>query len=307
VDPRGAGYLAFSGLIVGGLGVAAGVLSAAGVSPFSQTFWRFLLTAVIFVTVSLVLYGRETIPGKKEWRIVAVSGGLMMVASLTYIGAISLGVAVPVVSFLSQLSTIFTVLLAVPLLHEALTRAKVLVISLGTGGVFFISHPWAAVGGNPEGELLVLLNALAFASLTIFNSEFIKHRNYRPQLVSTWMFGGAALWCIPLLVFGSVQVPSSPTLNEPALLFTMALLLTFVPYSLMNLGLKRVGAGPASILLLLSSLTSVVLSYFILDEEVGVFSGIGSALIVLSVVILAFSEDRGTRRGSPPQEARPAG
>jgi len=218
----------------------------------------------------------------------------MMAASITYIGAIAVGLPVPTVSFLSQLSTVITVLLAVPLLHEGLTRTKVAVISLGTAGVFLISHPWTAVGGNLPGELLVLLNAVVFASITIFSSEYIKHRGYKPQLFSTWMFTGAALWSLPFLAFNAVQPITSPRVNEPALIGIMALM-TFVPYSLMNLGLKTVGAGPASVLFLISPIASLILSYLVLGEEVGAISGVGSGLIVLSVLVLAISEDQATR------------
>ena len=270
-------------------------MSAGGVSAFSQTFWRFLITAAIFIAISVALFGRETIPGRRGLVVVVVPGGLMMAASVTYIGAIAAGLPVPVVSFLSQLSTVITVLLAVPLLHEALTRTKVLVISLGTSGVFLISHPWTAVGGNVPGELLVLLNAVVFAFITIFSSEYIKHRGYKPQLFSTWMFTGAALWSLPLLAFNAVQPFTSSTVNEPALIVTMAALMTFVPYSLMNLGLRTVGAGPASVLFLISPVASLVLSYLVLGEEVGLLSGIGSGVIVLSVIVLAMSEDHAMR------------
>jgi len=307
VDSRGAAYLALSGLTIGGLGVASSLLSTAGFSAYSQTFWRFLITATVFVLVSAALYGKETIPRKKEFLILAAAGGMMMVASLTYIGAIAVGLPVPIVSFLSQLSTMFTVLLAVPLLHEGLTKTKAVVIVLGLGGVFLISHPWTAVGGNLAGELLVLLNAVTFACLTIFNSEFIKNRGYKPQLVSTWMFVGAALWSLPFLAFDVVQTPSGQAAGVPQLIILMAILLTLVPYSLMNLGLKTVGAGPASILLLLSPVTSTALSYLVLNEEVGVLSGIGSVLIVLSVVLLAFSGDRGKESAALPSSSHPAG
>ena len=293
MDSRGAAYLSLSALTIGGFGVVAGLLSAGGVSAFTQTFWRFLITAAVFITVSIALFGRETIPGKRELVVVVVAGGLMMAASVTYIGAIAVGLPVPIVSFLSQLSTVITVLFAAPLLHEALTRAKVLVISLGTAGVFLISHPWSAVGGNLPGELLVLLNAVVFAFITIFSSEYIRHRGYKPQLYSTWMFTGAALWSLPFLAFNAVQPFTAPTVDMPALIGTMVLM-TFVPYSLMNLGLKTVGAGPASVLFLISPIASLVLSYLVLGEEIGVLSGIGSGLIVLSVIVLAISEDQAT-------------
>ena len=145
------------------------------------------------------------------------------------------------------------------------------------------------------GELLVLLNAVVFAFITIFSSEYIRHRGYKPQLYSTWMFTGAALWSLPFLAFNAVQPITSPRVNEPALIGIMALM-TFVPYSLMNLGLRTVGAGPASVLFLISPVASLVLSYLVLGEEVGLLSGIGSGLIVLSVVVLATSEDH-TMRG----------
>lgn len=296
MDSRGVAYLVLCNLTIGGFGVTSSILSAAGVSPFSQTFWRFLFAAAIFISVALALYGREVVPRKNGLVIMAVAGGLMILASLTYIGAIAVGVPVPVVSFLSEMSVMFTVLLAVPLLHEPLTRTKLMVIALGIGGVALISQPWTATQGNLTGELLVLVNAIAFALLTIFNSEYIKNRRTKPQLVSTWMFTGAALWSLPLLAFGAVQAPAGLSADEPWLLVTMAFFFTFVAYSLMNLGLKTIGAGSTSLISLLSPVSSTMLSYVVLGEVLGVFSGIGCALIVLGVLILALTDNLEARR-----------
>lgn len=160
----------------------------------------------------------------------------MAIASLTYMGAIGLGLPVPTVSFLTQMSALFFMLLAVPLLGEKLTQAKLCALSIGTSGVQLISQPWRADGGNMVTELLILLNALDFAFFTTFNREFVHKRNYNSQLVSTWVFCGAALWSLPLLAFGAVQPLVGSSSNELGLLMMMALLPTFASYSLLNLG-----------------------------------------------------------------------
>ena len=286
IEARGMVSLCLSGVTLGGLGVAVSLLTSEGVTAPSQTFWRFALAAFVFFSVSLIFYRSRTIPGRRELIIMAVGGGMMEIASLTYMGAIGLGLPVPAVSFLSQMSAMFTVLLAVPLLGEKLIRTKALALLLGTTGVLLISRPWQAASGNLIAELLILLNALNFSLFTIFNREFVGRRNYNSQLVSTWVFIGAALWSLPLLIFGAVQSPTGSSSNELGLFVTMAVLTTFVPYSLLNLGLKRVSAGSASIFLLFSPVSATILSDLFLHERVGVFSGVGSGLVLLSVVIL---------------------
>jgi len=286
-ETRGIALLFLSGVTLGGLGIAVSFLSSDGVSPLSQTFWRFAFAALAFLAVSAVVFGRETIPGKKELVVVGVGGGMMAIASLTYTGAISLGLPVPEVSFLSQMSAMFTVLFAVPLLGEKLTRTKAGAVSLGTGGVLLISQPWRVVGGNLVAELLIVLNAVNFAFFTIFNREYVHKRGYNSQLVSTWVFTGAALWSLPFLVFNAVQSPVSSSSNELGLLLTMAILTTFVPYSLMNRGLNGVGAGDASVVLLITPVSATILSNVFLSEGFGLLSVIGSGLILLGVLILS--------------------
>jgi drug/metabolite transporter (DMT)-like permease len=292
VKTRGVVSLCLSGLTLGGLGVTVSLLSSEGVSAFSQTFWRFNFAAIVFLTVSAVTFRAETIPGKRELVIVGAGGGMMLFASLTYMGAIYLGLPVPNVSFLSQMSAVLTILFAVPLLGERLTRPKIAAVSFGTAGVFLISQPWRAGGGNLAAEFLVVLNAVNFALFTIFNREFVHKRRYKPQLVSTWVFCGAALWSLPLLALNLVRLPTGSAPDEPFLLLSMAFVSTFLPYSLMNAGLKRVDAGDASVILLLSPLSSTVLSYAILGEKVGLLTGIGSAFIALSVALLAIYESK---------------
>jgi drug/metabolite transporter (DMT)-like permease len=272
---------------LGGLGIAVSLLSSEGVSPLSQTFWRFAFAALAFITVSAVVFRRRTIPGKAELVVAGLGGGMMAIASLTYMGAISLGLPVPVVSFLSQMSAMFTVLLSVPLLGEKLTRTRAGAVSLGTSGVLLISQPWRAAGGSLVAELLIVLNALNFAFFTMFNREYVHKRKYNPQLVSTWVFSGAALWSLPFLVFNAVQSPVGSSPNEFGLLVTMAILTTFVPYSLLNRGLKGVGAGDASVVLLLTPVSATLLSNVFLSEGFGLISGVGSGFVLLSVVILA--------------------
>ena len=286
-ETRGIALLFLSGVTLGGLGIAVSFLSSDGVSSLSQTFWRFAFAALAFLAVSAVVFGRETIPGKKELVVVGVGGGMMAIASLTYTGAISLGLPVPEVSFLSQMSAMFTVLFAVPLLGEKLTRTKAGAVSLGTGGVLLISQPWRVVGGNLVAELLIVLNAVNFAFFTIFNHEYVHKRGYNSQLVSTWVFTGAALWSLPFLVFNAVQSPVSSSSNELGLLLTMAILTTFVPYSLMNRGLNGVGAGDASVVLLITPVSATILSNVFLSEGFGLLSVIGSGLILLGVLILS--------------------
>lgn len=286
--------LCLSGVTLGALGIAVSLLNSDGVSALSQTFWRFAFAAIAFLAVSAVVFRGRTIPGKSELVIVVLGGGMMAFASLTYMGAIGLGLPIPAVSFLSQMSVMFTVLFAVPLLGERITRAKACAVAVGMSGVLLVSHIWGAAGGNPVAELLILLNAVNFAIFTIFNRAIVHKRGYNSQLVSTWVFCGAALWSLPFLALGAVQSPVRSSSNELGLLVMMAFLSTFVSYSLLNLGLRNVGAGEASVVLLLSPVSATILSKVFLSEGVGLLSGVGSGLILLSVVILSVFSRNGS-------------
>ena len=300
MEKQGAAILCLSGLALGVFGVIATLLSSDKVSPYSQTFWRFTIAASIFLSVSAVLFGKRTIPGKRELVVMVVGGGIMEILSLTYTGAISLGLQVPSISFLSQMSAMFTVLFAVPLLRERLTATKTLAVSVGTAGVLMISQPWRSSVGDLAAESLIILNAVCFALFTIFNREFVSKRDYEPQLLSTWIFSGAALWSLPSLAFHAVQSPIGLAQNELGLLAAMAFLSTFVPYSLLNLGLKRVEAGEASVLLLLSPVSATTLSYVVLGEGTGLLTVLGAAFIVSGVVFLALTQGRiRMKRGEP--------
>ncbi len=283
MEVRGAILVLLGAAALGPFGVFAGLLLASGVSVLTQTSWRFLISGAIFLGTSAALFRREAIPSRTQIPFVLTAGAVMLLLSLTYIGAVNTGTPVPVVAFLIDTSTLFIIVLSAVLLKEQLTRRKIASAGAGVVAVILLSRVWEVGSlGNAWGDSLAILNAFLFAALTVFNRRFVQRVN--PQLVTTWMFIGAALWSVLPLGLGYVSVGLDA--YQVGLVALMAIVSTFSAYSLVNWGMKQVNASTTAILLYVTPVATTMLSYPLLGEALNLPEAMGAALVLVAVLIL---------------------
>ena len=283
MEVRSAVLVLLGALALGPFGVLAGLLLASGVDVLTQTTWRFLISGAIYFGTAAALFRKEAVPRRAQVPYVLVAGAIMLLLSLTYVGAVDLGTPVPVVAFLVNTSTLFIIVLSAIFLRERLTRRKVAAVTVGVVAVTFLSRVWEVNSlGTTQGDGLAVLNAFLFASLTVFNRRFVQRAN--PQLVTTWMFLGAAIWSLFPLAGSYVSVDLDP--YQVALLSMMALVSTFASYSLVNWGMKRVSASTTAILLFVTPVTTAFLSYPLLGQVLNSSEALGAALVLASILVL---------------------
>ena len=280
---KGAVLVLLGAVALGPFGVFAGLLLTAGASALTQTAWRFFIAGAVYLVTGLALFQKDVIPSRAQVPYVLATGAIMLLLSLTYIGAVDLGTPVPVVAFLINTSTLFIIVLSVAFLREGMTRRKMVAATVGVAAVILLSRVWEADSlGSIQGDGLAISNALLFAALTVFNRRFVQRVN--PQLVTTWMFFGAAIWSLVPLAGGYVSLDL--TAYQIELVVLMALVSTFASYSLVNWGMKRVNASTTAILLFVTPMTTTLLSYPFLGQVLSAPEALGAALVLASVLIM---------------------
>jgi drug/metabolite transporter (DMT)-like permease len=110
-----------------------------------------------------------------------------------------------------------------------------------------------------------------------------------------WGYFFAVVWMGPLFLVVSLFV-SDPRivgfqlLLDPVawlLLLAFALIATAIPYTLTNVGVERLDASAASILLLLDPISAVFFGFLFLGQGLALWQAIGATLILFATILIA--------------------
>ena len=116
-------------------------LIANDVSPYAITFWRFLLGAIILMIPALMKAKKENLrPTAKEWGIATLLGILFICISML---SLQLGVkksdSPALIAIIFSANSIFTILFALLLLKEKLTKNKIIGLLIGLVGLCLVN------------------------------------------------------------------------------------------------------------------------------------------------------------------------
>jgi drug/metabolite transporter (DMT)-like permease len=144
-----------------------------------------------------------------------------------------------------------------------------------------------------QGVLLAFGSALAFAIYLIGSGEYL------PRL-GTIRYNSLtmSIACIAILIHHGVQ-------NQWALfdfappVYTyclgMAFCATVFPSFMVAEGIRRLGAGPSSIISSIGPISTIVLASIFLGESFGSWQWVGAVLVIGGVVLLSWWKRRGSR------------
>jgi drug/metabolite transporter (DMT)-like permease len=173
------------------------------------------------------------------------------------------------------------------LFREKASFVKIVALFLSTVGVILFCD--TTNGGEIAGILLALFSAVSFAFVMIFQVQSrliemnpFKLSFYQCCVVSTVM-----------LFWGLVTGKFTLVLTPVAWGYTLvvAISVSVVALSLLQVGLKYVGASTASILSMLEPITSIVSGYTILREFIPPIKVLGSILILIAVALITLSKE----------------
>lgn len=191
------------------------------------------------------------------------------------------------VSFITSTSPLVTVILGIVFVKSIKATWTLIVGSLialvGVGLVIFngsfILHL------NPWGDLLALLTAVCWAVYTLLMKSVSE--KYSAVFITRKLFFYGLLTVLPMFLIDPWTV-SLATLLTPKVAFNLLLLglvASFLCFALWTVVIERLGVMTASNYQYLNPITTVVASAIWLSEPMTAIAYIGSALILIGVIV----------------------
>jgi len=179
------------------------------------------------------------------------------------------------------------VLMSALCLKRAISAKEALSLIVSYIGIIVVFYEELSLAGSNVilGSAFILASATAFAIYLMGSGEMVKRigaTRFTAYAMSIACFA-------TLLHFGSsfdktiTQLPSAVY----GLALLMAIFSTVIPTFLMNMGIKHIGASPASIISALGPVMTIFLAYLILDEQLTVIQTLGAALVMVGVFIVS--------------------
>ena len=260
------------------------ILYNSGLTPSEIFFLRFLIAYVAIWFISPRKLFANSWRDEGTMLLLGITGGsLFFVAensavALTYVNN---------VSFITSTSPLVTVILGIIFVKSIKATWTLIVGSLialvGVGLVIFngsfILHL------NPWGDLLALLTAVCWAVYTLLMKSVSER--YSAVFITRKLFFYGLLTVLPMFLIDPWTV-SLATLLTPKVAFNLLLLglvASFLCFALWTVVIERLGVMTASNYQYLNPITTVVASAIWLSEPMTAIAYIGSALILIGVIV----------------------
>lgn len=258
------------------------------VTPMTVMFFRYLLASVI-----LLLFSLKNKPDhieKKDIKYIILFGAtgyfLSTMLQLYSTNLMSSGLS----SLLNSLNPIFTVVLAVPFLHEKITIPKVISVTAAIFGVY------VAIGGVSGGGAIIGIIAALVAVVAWTLASFIikKHlENYSTITVTTY---GMLICFILTSPFSIYEFATNPKieLNHTSVILGIlfvGIVCTVLSNIFWNKSLTLIDAGQCAIFCPLQPLISAFLGCIFLKEVVDGSFIVGGILIIGGILLCVISDN----------------
>ncbi|MGZ8190152.1 MAG: DMT family transporter [Methylococcaceae bacterium] len=283
-------------VLLGALGFAAKAIliklaytASVQVDAITLMALRMLFSLPFFLTV-VVWNSKKSIAlplDKKQWAVIIVLGlmGYYIASYLDFIGLqyISAGLE-RVILFLYPT---FVVLLSAMAHKRKITLRVGIALGLSYTGMILVfiehlsvesSHVWLGSG-------LVLGSALVFAGFVIGSGVMTK-RIGSTRFTAYTMTVASIATLVHFAFRHGVALGGLP-MDVYSLAFIMAVFSTVLPSFFMNAGIRRIGAGPASIISTTGPIATLVLAYLLLDEAITLVQLAGTFFVLAGVYVVS--------------------
>lgn len=238
-------------------------LIANDVSPYAITFWRFLLGAIILMIPALMKAKKEKLrPTAKEWSIATLLGILFICISML---SLQLGVkksdSPALIAIIFSANSIFTILFALLLLKEKLTKNKLFTLIFGAIGVLLCTD--FSSGTNLTSAALGIFAALTFSLYTVLTKKYFSRLGGMIQSAMVFLSGSIVLF-IFLLCSGADWIPTFSAANIGILLY-LGIFVTGIGYACYFLAMEKGGTIMASLAFFIKPILTPFVTWMIND------------------------------------------
>ncbi|NHI90765.1 MAG: DMT family transporter [Candidatus Thorarchaeota archaeon] len=269
----------------------------AEVGPIVFVALRYTLACPFLLVVTLQHKKKQTIQDvKNNWKILLVAGlsGPFISQILQYVG-LNLTTASDAL-LLMNLTPIFAVMLASPILSEKITFEKVLGLTLATVGAILIvantTPEFTAVGiWRLVGDLVVIVSTVFFAINGIAGKIAMKSVDAISTTFYSTLFVVPFIW-ISAILLDNVMVLFTMSLQAWIIVLWVGIVNTAIAFILYYESMKNIEASLVQIMLNLIAVWGVLMSVFVLDETVTYLQILGGAVTIVGVVIAQLAQAR---------------
>lgn len=288
-----------------GFGWPAGRVVAQTVPPFTAGWIRYLIAVTCFL-VFLKASGNWRTPTKAEWKTLAIIG---FFSTFLYQAFFMYGMrftAAGDASLMITFNPFFTSLLAIIFLGEKMTARWVFGLILGISGiaVLFVYSPNVDIPFDERllGDILIAGAAGAWACSSILKKKMMTEpakdaqEPLSPLHLTVWASTvGFGIQTVPFIVEVSQQGISNPEFDAWVGIIFLAVFSTVLSYVWFADGIKKIGAGRASMYVYLVPIFGILSGWLLLDEKLGLSLVISFVLIVAGLLISQYKADESSQ------------
>ena len=259
-------------------------------SALEVAWGRTVLAAATLAIVLLVT--KDHYPrGKEIW--IKLNIAAILFNTVSFVGmatAVSriTTVQVSIWNALVPLVTLGFVLVFIP--EENPTWRRVIGLSMGFLGALFIAHPWSGLGDfDAFGTLAIMVGTTSYAAGLVYaRRNFVNAKDTPTSIAAGQMLCASIHFTLILPWFVTITTDAS-TISLISLLI-LGVVGTGITYIMIQTLIKQSGAGVASDTTYVILFVAIMLGIIVLGEAINIWQIIGSALILIGLVIINTKE-----------------
>lgn len=245
-------------------------LIANDISPYAITFWRFLLGSLILLIPAIIKIRKEKI------RITPGDMGKMSLLGILFVCISMLALQFSIkeapspslVAIIFSSNSIFTIIFAVLINREKLTKNKVIALVLGIIGVILCAD--FSSGTNINSLILGLVAALTFSLYTVLTQKYSKKLSGVIQTGFVFFIGSLIL--LVILLFMKVDLTLPRGAFPLSILAYVSVVVTGIGYAAYFKAIEKGGAIMASLAFfikpILTPFVTLVINNIVPDAKV---------------------------------------
>lgn len=256
--------------------------------PVLFSCYRFVIGAVVLIGITL--WCRMPLPPKRYWPWIIVTGLLQIAVNnaAIQIGVTSLGAGL--VAVVNYSMPVWMSILAYFILHETLTKRKILGIVLSMVGMYVLMD--VEIVGDITGLLLTIGGAIAWAiaAVIVKYQDKVMHRQQQKEpctmiQYTTWQIAAGALFLwVYAMLFEQGQVTWTPM--AVSCLAYNGVLASALAFFLWNYILTKMEASKAGVASLGVPVVGVICNVIFMHEAVHWNTAVGMVLILAGIFLI---------------------
>lgn len=277
-----------SGVCFGSIGIFIRFFNEAGFNNMAVLATRNVISALILFLVMFV-FDRSLLRVRiKDLPVLLCGGFFGMTLTNVFYNIAVLNLSLGFAGVLIGLSPVYVVLIAAILFREKVTRRKLLGMVLAIIGVIMVSGVIdAGITFTALGLAAGLLSGL-FYGMTSISTKISIGRGYKGLTITFYAVLITALTTAPFANWDVVAAyTAAAPLSHMLLMIAHALVGAALPYLMLNVSLKHIEAGRASILTSSEPVSAMLFGAFVFGEKLTAISLAGMAIAVTAFGIIS--------------------